>query len=954
MKYKLLLLFLFACITTVFSQIVVTVPQYATENDSIIIYFDATQPGAEELLNYTGTVYAHTGVTTNNGTWQHVKGEWGNNNDQPALTWLNTNYYELIIGHPREFYGVTDPSEHISQLDFVFRSSDATKQTRPDIFTPLYIPGITIVLNDPALPAQFEEPMQAPIFAGQNDTINISASAVLIGTQLSSITLFVNGTQVGQTNQDTINYTFFSADHPVGANIIEAIGVDTSGIQDTLSFGIMINPPVVQAPLPSGVNHGINYINNSTVTLALYAPYKSFVYLIGDFNNWAVDTAYQMKEYEVNADSVIWWITVSDLIPGQEYAFQYLVDGKIRIGDPYTEKVLDPANDPDIDPTVYPDLKPYPYGKTAEIVSVLQTDQTPYNWNITNFQRPSKSNLIIYELLVRDFVSTHDYQTLIDTLGYLKRLGVNAIELMPIMEFEGNESWGYNPDFNFAPDKYYGPNYELKRFIDSTHADGIAVILDAPMNDIFNSSPLARLYWDNANNRPAANNPWLNPTPKHPYNVGNDYNYESPAMRYYINRFTKFWLINYHIDGFRFDLAGGYTQCPNGYNNWEQYDPTRIAIQERIADAMWTVSPGAYVILEEFVDNNEENVVVNYGMMPWGNLNCNYNQATMGYASGPCSWDFSGISYLNRGWNHPYLVGYMESHDEERLMYKNLTYGNSSGNYNIQNLSIALQRIKEAATFFLTVPGPKMIWQFGELGYDISIDYPCRTCNKPILWDYYNDPRRYNLYRVFQELIKLKKNYTDFSTGNFSMNVAGQMKRITLYGQHMDVVIVGNFGVTSASMDPNFTRTGKWYDFYSGDSMNVANTHDQISLDAGEFHLYSTMKLPTPVGDILADVKPDNAGQITKYDLEQNFPNPFNPSTQIRYQIAKPGLVTLKIYDILGREVKTLVNDFKNTGRYNVTWDGDNNFGRKVASGIYFYRLVAGSFTVTKKMILMR
>ena len=954
MRFKILILFLFLGLTTGFSQIVVTVPQYPTENDSIIIYFDATQPGASELLNYTGTVYAHTGVTTNNGTWQHVIGNWGDNTTQPALTRLGANYYKLVIGNPRQFYSITDNTEHITELDFVFRSEDATKQTRPDIFMPVYSSGINLVLNSPSLPPQFGDPMRSPIFAGQNDTIKISVSAVLINNMLDSLYLYVNGILTVQTSVDSINYTFFAAAHPIGANIVQAVGIDTSGLHDTLSIGIMINPPPVQEAIPPGIEHGINYINNTTVTLALYAPYKNFVYLIGDFNDWKVDTAYQMKEDIVNQDSVIWWITVSGLSPGTEYAFQYFVDGDIRIADPYTEKVLDQANDQYISPSIYPNLKPYPDGKTKEIVSVLQTGQTPYNWNITNFQRPAKSNLIIYELLVRDFVSTHDYKTLTDTLGYLKRLGVNAIELMPIMEFEGNESWGYNPDFNFAPDKYYGPKNELKKFIDSCHAGGIAVIFDAPMNDIFGSSPLARLYWDNVNNRPAQNNPWLNPVARHPFNVGYDYNYESPAMRYYINRFTKFWLSQYHIDGFRFDLAGGYTQCPNGYNNWDSYDSTRIAIQERIADAMWNVSPGAYVILEEFVDNNEEKVVVNYGMMTWGNMNCNYNQATMGYPSGPCgSWDFSGISYLKRGWSHPGLVGYMESHDEERLMYKNLTYGNSSGDYDIKNLSIAIQRIKEAAAFFLTVPGPKMIWQFGELGYDISIDDPCRTCNKPIKWDYYNDGRRYNLYRVFQELIKLKKNYSVFSTGNFTMNVSGQMKQIALYAP-MEAVIVGNFGVNSNTMDPNFTSTGRWYDFFSGDSIYVSNVHDQISLNPGEFHIYTTQKLPTPTGDILADTKPKKTNVVTNYQIDQNYPNPFNPSTQIKYQIVNAGKVTLKIYDILGREIKTLVDKEQNNGSYSVVWNGENNTGQKVSSGIYIYRLISGSFISSKKMILLK
>jgi len=121
-----------------FTQIVVTEPEFPTENDSIIVYFDATRPGAEELLNYNDTVYAHTGVNTNLGNWQHVIGTWGINQTQPALVRLGDNLYQLTIGYPRLFYSVTNPSEKIQELAFVFRSEDGDLQTRPDIFIPVY------------------------------------------------------------------------------------------------------------------------------------------------------------------------------------------------------------------------------------------------------------------------------------------------------------------------------------------------------------------------------------------------------------------------------------------------------------------------------------------------------------------------------------------------------------------------------------------------------------------------------------------------------------------------------------------------------------------------------------------------------------------------------------------------------------------------------------------------
>ena len=113
----------------------------------------------------------------------------------------------------------------------------------------------------------------------------------------------------------------------------------------------------------------------------------------------------------------------------------------------------------------------------------------------------------------------------------------------------------------------------------------------------------------------------------------------------------------------------------------------------------------------------------------------------------------------------------MESHDEERLMFKNLTYGNSSGSYSIKNFNVALNRMKLAGAFFFTVPGPKMIWQFGELGYDVSIDFNGRVGEKPVRWNYLGDDRRTNLYKVYAALTKLKTDYEAFSTTNFTLDV---------------------------------------------------------------------------------------------------------------------------------------------------------------------------------------
>ena len=946
-----------------------TVPQFPTQTDSVVITFDvtnATHPN--KIAGYFGNVYAHTGVTlvTNSGApqrWQNVKGTWppptGANGALPVQN-IGLNKYQLTIVNPRTTYLTstqqTNPALKITELDFVLRSADGSKQTE-DIFVPIYSTGISVILNSPTVNTSFGDPSRSPVFVSAGGTVLISVSTSELGTKTKSINIYVNDSLKAQSSTNTLNYTFIANNYSGGKNQIKIIASDTANVKDSSKFVIMRNPTIRNRAPAQGTIQGINYGTDPTqVTLALYAPYKNSIYVIGDFNDWKVDTTYYMNKYVPNParpDSVIWWITISIPNPGQEYAYQYLIDGSLRIYDPYTEEILDQSNDPYIPSTVYPNLKLYPVGKTTNLVSILQTGQSPFNWKVNQFNRPSKEKLVIYELLIRDFVSTHSYKTLTDTLSYFKKLGVNAIELMPISEFEGNSSWGYNPTTYFAPDKYYGTKNDLKTFIDACHQSGIAVIMDIVLNHAYNSNSMAQMYWDSTNSRPAANNPWFNPVAPHQcYFWGNDFNHESSATKYFVDRVTSFWLTEYKMDGFRFDFTKGFTNTPSNSNTnncGSTIDYSRIAILERIASKIWNVSPNAYVILEHFADNDEEKILANYGTMLWGNINLAYNQATMGYATNPL-WDFSWVSYTNRGWTSPGVDGYMESHDEERLMYKNLTYGNSNGGYTVKSLATALNRIKLAATFFITVPGPKMIWMGGEVGYDVSIDNGGRLSEKPFKWNYYADSTHRNLFNVFAGLIRLKKAYPAFSSNNFLISASTAAKSIHINDNSMNVTILGNFDVVPQNITPAFQSNGYWYEFFTGDSLNVTdlNANAQINFQPGEYRLYTSKKVPKL--DVITDVRNTNEPTIPKeFSLAQNYPNPFNPSTVISYQLPQSSYVTLKVYDLLGRKIVTLVEKEQSAGNYKVAFDGSN-----LSSGVYFYRIEAGQFINSKKMLLIK
>lgn len=607
------------------------------------------------------------------------------------------------------------------------------------------------------------------------------------------------------------------------------------------------------APLPDNVIDGINIINNSTVTLVLHdkdkeGNHKDFAHVVGDFNNWTLSNDEQSQMYR-DDNKGCWWITLSGLDADKEYAFQYYVGTKngevTRLADAYARKILDPEHDPDIPVSTYPDNKTYPEKGAIGIVSVFKIQPDTYSWQISDFTPPAVDNLVIYEMLLRDFTSSKDINGALQKLDYLQSLGVNAIELMPVQEFDGNDSWGYNPCFYFAMDKAYGTDHMYKHFIDECHKHGMAVILDVVYNHATSNHPFARLYWNSANNKTAPNNPWFNVDAPHPYSVFHDFNHESPLVRTFVKRNLKFLLEEYRIDGFRFDLTKGFTQKPSTETTAGNYDGSRIAILKDYNAAIKSVKPDAYVILEHFCDDKEESELANNGMMVWRNMNWNYCQSAMGWKDGS---DFSGTYYSTSSRPANSLVSYMESHDEERAAYKQIQWGNGMLK---TDLTARMSQLSANAAFFFTVPGPKMIWQFGEMGFDISIEENGRTGRKPIKWDYLNVPQRKQLHDTYTKLITLRMDhpemFTSTATLQWKVNETywenGRFLTLSDTDGTKQVVVIGNFTNTAITTNATFPKTGIWYNYMnSSETLEVSSTTMTITVPANNFKMFSTFQ----------------------------------------------------------------------------------------------------------------
>ena len=577
---------------------------------------------------------------------------------------------------------------------------------------------------------------------------------------------------------------------------------------------------------PAGVSNGIYYgADGTSVTLCTYAASKTEaakrVFLLGDMTDWKLS-----KDYQLYKDGNYFWITLTGLTKGKEYRFQYAVeraDGvRKQICDIYSEKVLHP--DDQYEPKkVDPTLISYPTkGADGGYVTVIRPGKAEYAWSdaTLNFKRPNKENLIIYEAWVYDYTAARTFKGLMNRLDYIQNLGVNAIELMPVSEFEGNISWGYNPTLYFAVDKTYGKPEDLKALIDECHKRGIAVILDMVFNHTKGTNPMAKLY-------PYGNdlqyNPWFSTNPPEGDNgYGEEWNHDFGPAHEMFTRAFEYWLKEYKIDGYRLDLSHGL--CGNTNNAVSN-------LKDYYQNGVQATSPGAYMILEHW--GNGQDQLIKDGMQCWtGNVITNaYCQTAMGWLK-----DGDGFDGANRAG----YVSYAESHDEERMQYKAKTYGNGD----LQtNEAARLGRVAENVAFNVLLKGAHMLWQFEEIGYDISIDHNGRTGTKPnpTAKGYFKQAERIDAFTKCAQVITLRTQLMpDAFTGTPIVSIgSGKALRTIQWGSN--VFVAANFDVSSnqaVSMP-----SGTWYDYLEGGNRSTAST---CVLKPGELKVFTGQQTKAP------------------------------------------------------------------------------------------------------------
>lgn len=936
---KIIIIFLVLFKITLNAQISTT-PSTFEANQSVTINFNKT---GTALASYTGVIYAHIGVTVNGVDWQNVKGSWGNNTTQPALTQTGTSTYTLTISPDLYTYFNVPTTSSITKICVVFRNATGSAQNNQGTF-----------INVGAFQASLTAPTSNSttiLTTGQSLPITASNTG---GT--ANYTLLANGVFLNAATGATYSYTATN----ITSNTFYELQVTLGSVTFTYKFYAIVDPITQSLAMPSNLEDGINYnpTNPSKATLVLTAPGKDFIYVAGSFNSWQPNTSYAMK---LDPTTGKFWLELTGLTSGTQYTYQYwVVDNTptsgspklVRTADPYSTLVLSSFDDPYISASSYPNLPAFPSesGQNRE-VTVLQTGQTPYNWQVTNFTKPEKDNLVVYEVLIRDFDANRNIQDLINRIDYFKNLKINAIELMPIMEYEGNESWGYNTVFHMALDKYYGTKNKMKEFIDLCHQNGIAVILDLALNHAFGRNPMVRMWMKDADGDgwgdPAADNPYFNEFAKHSYSVGSDFNHSSSYTKYYTKRVIKQWIQEFKIDGFRWDLTKGFTQaCASGNDACtNSYQQDRVDILKDYLDYSWLLDPYHYAIFEHLGIDSEEQQWANYrigetpskGAMMWAEMTTAYSQLLMGYTSNA---DITRIGNSAHGFTAKRVMGYPESHDKERIMYSALTYGlNSGGSPVLANLNNALYRMSAIGAISLLVPGPKMIWHFASLGMSDSIytcsngtvntetdatTGDCKLSTKPQpQWvnNWLANTQRNKIYNDWAKMIDLKKNNLVFSSNYaISPNGTNLKQRIYIWNdalpstQLKNVVVLANFNTDSTTITPDFPYTGNWINLMDNSTISVTSTTSPITIEAGGYRIY---------GNAAPALSSQNIDNLEKQMVL--YPNPTS-----NYFKLNTNTTQVEIYTITGQLVKTFD---KQNSNYNYSISELNN-------GIYLVKVV--------------
>ncbi len=540
----------------------------------------------------------------------------------------------------------------------------------------------------------------------------------------------------------------------------------------------------------------------ASIEFKLWAPYNKSAALVGSFSNW--------EEIPLEKGKDGFFRTKVELKDGL-YAYKFKVQSKswffepdqwVEVNDPYATDIDDATQNCNM--------------RIKDGERIVDT----YVWKNDDKPLPADHELVIYELHVGDFSGGEDdpyargkYKHVVEKLDYLVELGINCIELMPVKEYPGDQSWGYNPRYFFATESSYGTTEELKALIDECHGRGIRVLMDGIYNHSESQSPLTQIDHDY----------WYHHSPKDPdNNWGPEFNYEFydekfdtyPARRF-IGDVVRFWIEEYHTDGIRYDAA---RQLSN-------YDFMHWVVQE----AKKTAGMKPFYNIAEHIP--QEPAITNADGPMDGAWHENFYSAMIDHL---CNDQFdlerlkSALDAKREGYmGTTNVVNYLTNHDHNHLMYE-------LGERGVLD-EAAFKRAKLGAALLMTAMGVPMIWMGEEFA-----EYKAKTPEQSkIDWTLLENDKNMGLHDYYRGLIFLRKNNHALYTENIEFFHEQADDRVLAYTRWNDegsrVVVIANLSGNYLKdyTIPHIPADGTWHEWSGNYDVEVSG--NTLVLDLPEY-----------------------------------------------------------------------------------------------------------------------
>ncbi|RMG61263.1 MAG: T9SS C-terminal target domain-containing protein [Calditrichaeota bacterium] len=595
----------------------------------------------------------------------------------------------------------------------------------------------------------------------------------------------------------------------------------------------------------------------------------------------------------------------------------------------------------------------------------------------------------VYLLFFKAFTPQGTIQAAIPRLDYIKAMGFNIIWVMPVMDVDGDIDNRFNIGYNiidfFKVDPVYGTNQDFQEFLRQAHQRGIHVILDITPNHTGRNHPFAQeartyrtfsQYWNyyqtefiphNTNGLGQCS------TPEGIYYYCGfsdallNWNWADLDARLYMIDVYRFWVGQMGVDGFRFDVYWG----PH-----RRYGEAAMGVPVR--QALHHIDPDILLLGEDSGTGvGTEFIYADAG----GGLDAAYDFKL--YFNQIRNFQFTSFAIdalhaeLDNGGFYPgenaFYLRFMETQDEDRIAYL----------YN------SFEKTMPMATVLFTAPGLPLLYNGQEVGWGKGIsDFDTRR-RGVIDWNFAGKAL---LQPHYQRLAQIRAQFPAFWQHKKDTNGDGQVNNL----DRSDFIRVNTTnGLVYAFLRPYLDENGLTVVNFSNStqtaSMNVLsaglqftggvdpaatywvnNLYADTSYQVQGGQLASFQVTLPPYGSavfvistaarqvnipplpVIVSVADQNLPQPRRFRLDPNYPNPFNPETRIRFALPHSERVRLTVYNIRGQRVKTLLEAVLPAGEHQVRWNGTDQSGRPVGSGIYLLRMEAGGFVQTRKMVLLK